>query len=131
MADCTFGGSAIFGTFNRLDGPVRQYRAMRSQLPTVDGVRVYRIGKDVKVWSVRGRIIVGSVVNAISAVQTGIALQDGQPRVFVDTGGLAHANCILNDFRPIGPYTAINLSSGAYAVTVVIRATIEQLSPDT
>lgn len=125
----TYGGSAIFGQFNKQSGPSRPYRALRSQLPTVDGARVYRLGKDPVVWTVRGRLIGASLAALNGSIAGAIAMQDGQTRTFIDNGGTAFLNCILTDFRSVGPFTSITLPNGTPGATVEVQGTIEQLSP--
>lgn len=130
MPDATYNAQAIFGLYTKQTGPVRPYRAMRSQLPTVNGVRVYRLGKDTQTWVVRGRLVGGSVAALITAINAANTLVDGQTRTFVDVGGNNHANCVLNDFRQIGQFATITLANGAAGATVVVQGTVEQLSPD-
>jgi hypothetical protein len=127
---CTFNGQSIFGSFNKVTGPSRGYRAMRSQLPAVDGVRVYRLGKDTQIWIVRGRITGASLSSVLTTINAGLALHDGQTHAFVDLAGTSHSNCMLNDYRPIGNYRAIILAGGSGATTVEVQGTVEQLAPD-
>lgn len=127
----TYGGQQIWGTRTRQGGPFRPYRAMRSQLPSVDGARVYRIGKDPRVWTVRGRLFANGLASLNSTILSYQALADGQTRTFNDAGGASHSNCILTRYGPVGAFQVYADLNGQSRVTVEVEGVVECLAPTT
>lgn len=124
----TFNGASIFGTQPSQNGPTRPYRSQDAQLPGVDGLRTYRLGKGVKTWVVSGRLTATTLALVTGLVEAGIAFVNGQLHTFVDVGGTAYLNCQLTEFRQIGRYES-GTQDGNSIVTVRISATIRQLTP--
>lgn len=125
----TFNSVSLFGSqFTKVAGPVAGYRAQRSQLPGVNGVRLYRLGKEPRVWTVRGRLIAATAASLESAVIAAGDYINGNLYTFA-TAAASYTNCRLTSFVEIGRRQTIILPNGSGAATVEVQGTIEQVTP--
>lgn len=129
MAIHLFNGRAIFGSPTSQTGPEGSYRAQDEQLPGVDGVRVYRLGRNPELWRIRGRLTAGSLELVRQAASLGKTYVDGNLYNFTDSSGHVYKNCQLMSFTPVGPYEGIQLPSNAGGVTVEVDAVVRWVAP--
>ncbi len=130
MSVHTFAGQPIWGApTSTIKGPTGKYRAMREFLPGVDGARIYRLGRDPIMWTVRGRVTGLSMASLIDAIEAGVSLENGQLYTFVDSAGNSYNNCLLSSFGPIGEFEGCTMPSAQSAVTVIVQGVIEWMSP--
>lgn len=124
-----FNNKPIFGITTRQSGPTGDYRAQEEQLPGVDGVRLYRLGRNPEVWRVRGRIVGLSLEDVRRLIGNGKIFVDGQVYNFTDSSGHIYNNCQLVSFNPTGDYEGIDLPNGTGGVTVEVDAVVRWIAP--
>lgn len=124
-----FGTSFPFGIAALTTGPRTGYRAPKQYLPGVDGARVYRLGRDTRTWTIRGRLITNGLDTMLTTIRAYESFIDGKLYVFEDANGGKWQNCLMTDYRPLGPVEYCTLPGGGDGCTVEITATIEQLTP--
>jgi hypothetical protein len=108
--------------------PGTPYRSTREWLPGVNGFRVYRLGGGSTIWQVRGRLTALNFPSLNALIRRGQSYVDGRIYTFVDNAGQSHRNCLMNDFRPVGPWEACKLASGQAGVTIEVQGTVESVN---
>lgn len=124
----TFNGLNLFGTQQGYRGPTISYRTQDEELPGVDGVRSYRLGKSTRNWLLRGRLTSTTLAGLTNLIQAGQALNNGAVYTFVDLGGISWTNCQMTVFEPLEPPQPCFTGAGS-SFTVRIQAAIRQLAP--
>src|SRR4051812_47674587 len=98
MSTPLFNGTAIFGICTKEDIGDQAYRALKSALPGVDGVRVYRMGKGTQIFTIEGRLVATTRAGLSAAIQGANALRNGVLHAYTAADGTNYANCLLNSF---------------------------------
>ena len=117
----TFNGAYIFGLACKVTGPLSGgYRRQEETFPGVSGKRVYRLGANSLMWTIRGRLVDSTLAGIKQQTADAIAYVDGRVYDFVDSDGTYYQNCLLNAWAPVGPPAAC--SAG---FTQEVTATVE------
>ena len=113
MSIATYGGLAIFGASASVQPDVEDRARQYNTYPGVNGVESLDQGDRGAITKVEGLWFAESEYELALILATWRGLQDGQPRTFVDTLGVAWPNVLL------GPYRLQGRRKSSYTGSVV------------